>query len=250
MQYLIWSGLFCLLRFFVNFPSAKQYFSQFQDMEDPEEMERSSQLRQHAKRVMNAINTVVENLHDPEKVSSVLALVGKAHAIKHKVEPVYFKVTSGNEPTISFIHILSFCFSVFPRIINSLLNYNVIVVQRDKLLSSFGLLIGVCMKQIRLLASAAPWIMKVPHFQLKGFSHYQSTIRGLFCLFEFTEAKPLYCSFALVFQMQLFGAKIHQNIVKLYCMYCFISNPEITLYLGDIFYLQLLLLHILCFANT
>lgn len=83
---------FFLPRFFVNFPSAKQYFSQFQDMEDPEEMERSSQLRHHARRVMNAINTVVENLNDPEKVSSVLALVGKAHAIKHKVEPMYFKV--------------------------------------------------------------------------------------------------------------------------------------------------------------
>ena len=79
-------------RFFVNFPSAKQYFSQFQDMEDPEEMERSSQLRHHARRVMNAINTVVENLHDPEKVSAVLGLVGKAHALKHKVEPMYFKV--------------------------------------------------------------------------------------------------------------------------------------------------------------
>lgn len=64
-------------------------------MDDPEEMERSSQLRHHARRVMNAINSVVENLHDPEKVSSVLALVGKAHAIKHKVEPMYFKVTSG-----------------------------------------------------------------------------------------------------------------------------------------------------------
>lgn len=62
-------------------------------MDDPEEMERSSQLRHHARRVMNAINSVVENLHDPEKVSSVLALVGKAHAIKHKVEPMYFKVT-------------------------------------------------------------------------------------------------------------------------------------------------------------
>lgn len=88
-------GVSVLIRFFVNFPSAKQYFSQFQDLEDPEEMERSSQLRQHACRVMNAINSVVENLHDPEKVSSVLALVGKAHAIKHKVEPVYFKILSG-----------------------------------------------------------------------------------------------------------------------------------------------------------
>nr|XP_031541643.1 cytoglobin isoform X2 [Vicugna pacos] len=64
-------------------------------MEEPLEMERSPQLRKHACRVMGALNTVVENLHDPEKVSSVLALVGKAHALKHKVEPVYFKILSG-----------------------------------------------------------------------------------------------------------------------------------------------------------
>ncbi|XP_051037097.1 cytoglobin [Phodopus roborovskii] len=88
-------GVAILVRFFVNFPSAKQYFSQFRHMEDPLEMERSPQLRKHACRVMGALNTVVENLHDPDKVSSVLALVGKAHALKHKVEPVYFKILSG-----------------------------------------------------------------------------------------------------------------------------------------------------------
>ncbi|XP_035303874.1 cytoglobin isoform X2 [Cricetulus griseus] len=88
-------GVAILVRFFVNFPSAKQYFSQFKHMEDPLEMERSPQLRKHACRVMGALNTVVENLHDPDKVSSVLALVGKAHALKHKVEPVYFKILSG-----------------------------------------------------------------------------------------------------------------------------------------------------------
>uniref|UniRef100_A0A2K6DLV7 superoxide dismutase n=1 Tax=Macaca nemestrina TaxID=9545 RepID=A0A2K6DLV7_MACNE len=86
-------GVAILVRFFVNFPSAKQYFSQFKHMEEPLEMERSPQLRKHACRVMGALNTVVENLHDPDKVSSVLALVGKAHALKHKVEPVYFKPT-------------------------------------------------------------------------------------------------------------------------------------------------------------
>lgn len=112
-------------RFFVNFPSAKQYFSQFQDMEDPEEMEQSSQLRQHACRVMNAINTVVENLNDPEKVSSVLALVGKAHAIKHKVEPIYFKVNIGKKPT----H-----FSLLIYILYSILNdwYVVILILHQK----------------------------------------------------------------------------------------------------------------------
>ncbi|KAL4648036.1 cytoglobin [Arapaima gigas] len=88
-------GVSVLIRFFVNFPSAKQYFSQFRDMEDAEEMERSLQLRKHAQRVMNAINSVVENLQDPDKVSSILSLVGKAHAVKHKVEPMYFKILSG-----------------------------------------------------------------------------------------------------------------------------------------------------------
>ncbi|XP_030638038.1 cytoglobin-2 isoform X2 [Chanos chanos] len=88
-------GVAILVRFFVNFPSAKQYFSQFQHMDDPEEMERSTQLRKHARRVMNAINSVVENLHDPDKVSSVLGIVGKAHALKYKVEPMYFKIISG-----------------------------------------------------------------------------------------------------------------------------------------------------------
>lgn len=106
-----------LFRFFVNFPSAKQYFSQFQHLEDPEEMERSSQLRQHACRVMNAINSVVENLHDPEKVSSVLALVGKAHAIKHKVEPVYFKVTLENEPCFLGFFFSDFVLNTFKHVV-------------------------------------------------------------------------------------------------------------------------------------
>ncbi|XP_069050710.1 cytoglobin-2 [Lepisosteus oculatus] len=88
-------GVSILIRFFVNFPSAKQYFSQFRHMEDPEEMEQSPQLRKHARRVMNAINTVVENVSDPGKVSSILGLVGRAHALKHKVEPMYFKILSG-----------------------------------------------------------------------------------------------------------------------------------------------------------
>ncbi|XP_056405829.1 cytoglobin [Hyla sarda] len=88
-------GISILIRFFVNFPSAKQYFSQFKDMEDPLEMERSAQLRKHGRRVMGAINSVVENLADPEKVATVLSIVGKSHALKHKVDPVFFKILTG-----------------------------------------------------------------------------------------------------------------------------------------------------------
>ncbi|XP_072225394.1 cytoglobin-1 [Leuresthes tenuis] len=88
-------GVAILVRLFVKFPSSKQYFSQFKHMEDPEELEQSSQLKKHARRVMSAINTLVESLDNSDKVASVLKVVGKAHALRHKVDPVYFKIISG-----------------------------------------------------------------------------------------------------------------------------------------------------------
>lgn len=89
------AGVAILVRLFVNFPSSKQFFSQFKHIEEPEELERSAQLRKHAHRVMTAINTLVESLDNSEKVASVLKVVGKAHALRHKVEPRYFKILSG-----------------------------------------------------------------------------------------------------------------------------------------------------------
>lgn len=62
-------------------------------MDSPEEMQASVQLRKHALRVMGALNTLVENVHDGEKTASVLKLVAKSHAVKHRVEPTYFKVS-------------------------------------------------------------------------------------------------------------------------------------------------------------
>lgn len=88
-------GVAILIRLFVNFPLSKQYFRQFKDIEKVEELERSTQLRNHARRVMNSINTLVENLHNSEKVASVLKVLGKGHALRHKVDPVYFKILSG-----------------------------------------------------------------------------------------------------------------------------------------------------------
>ncbi|XP_029015083.1 cytoglobin-1-like [Betta splendens] len=104
-------GVAILIRLFVNFPSAKQYFSQFRHMEEPEELERSAQLRKHAHRVMSALNTLVESLEDADKVASVLQVVGKAHALRHKVEPVYFKILSGV--------ILEVLAEVFPQVVTA-----------------------------------------------------------------------------------------------------------------------------------
>ncbi|CAN9505181.1 unnamed protein product [Ophioblennius macclurei] len=89
------AGVAILVRFFVNFPSSKQYFSQFRHMEGQEELEKSAQLRKHARRVMNAINSVVENLENADKTASVLEVVGKSHALRHNVEPSYFKILTG-----------------------------------------------------------------------------------------------------------------------------------------------------------
>ncbi|XP_019723947.1 cytoglobin-1-like [Hippocampus comes] len=88
-------GVAILIRLFVSYPSSKQYFSKFKNMTELEELEKSAQLRNHARRVMNSINTLVENLENPDKLASVLKLLGKAHALRHKVEPVYFKFLSG-----------------------------------------------------------------------------------------------------------------------------------------------------------
>ncbi|CAL8302849.1 unnamed protein product [Merluccius merluccius] len=85
-------GVAILLRLFSNSPSSKRLFSQFRDVEDPLELERSSQLRQHALMVMKAINTVVENIHNDDKMASVLKSVSKVHAIRHNVDPGYFKI--------------------------------------------------------------------------------------------------------------------------------------------------------------
>ncbi|XP_067088699.1 cytoglobin-1-like [Osmerus mordax] len=85
------AGVAILVRLFQNYPDSKQYFPQFQHMQEAGELQTSALLRRHARRVMSAINTLVENIHNGDKMASVLLLVGRSHALKHKVEPVYFK---------------------------------------------------------------------------------------------------------------------------------------------------------------
>lgn len=85
-------------------------------MEDPLEMERSVQLRKHGRRVMGAINSVVENLADAEKVATVLAIVGKSHAVKHKVDPVFFKVSGYPDllPSKMYLYLIFYLFCIVP----------------------------------------------------------------------------------------------------------------------------------------
>ncbi|XP_063080241.1 cytoglobin-1-like [Engraulis encrasicolus] len=89
------AGVAVLIRLFTKFPTSKQYFKDFKDMEDPDEMAGSAQFKKHAVRVINAINTLVENIHNGSKVASILTMVAKGHAVRHKVDPVYFKFLGG-----------------------------------------------------------------------------------------------------------------------------------------------------------
>ncbi|XP_027014635.2 cytoglobin-1 [Tachysurus fulvidraco] len=89
------AGVAVLIRLFTSFPVAKEYFSEFRHMEDVQEMQASKQLQKHAVRVMTALNTLVENVQDGEKMASVVEQVAKSHAQKHKVEPRYFKILAG-----------------------------------------------------------------------------------------------------------------------------------------------------------
>ncbi|KAK2916912.1 hypothetical protein QQF64_025612 [Cirrhinus molitorella] len=88
------AGVAVLIRFFSNFPLAKQYFDKFRDMH-PEEMKHSVHVKKHAVRVMTGINTMVENLRDGDKLDTIFQQMGKSHALKHKVDPVYFKILAG-----------------------------------------------------------------------------------------------------------------------------------------------------------
>uniref|UniRef100_A0A8C2AMD6 superoxide dismutase n=1 Tax=Cyprinus carpio TaxID=7962 RepID=A0A8C2AMD6_CYPCA len=63
-------------------------------------MKQSVQLKKHALRVMTALNTLVENLRDGDKLNTIFQQMGKSHALKHKVDPLYFKVSMRNNFTI------------------------------------------------------------------------------------------------------------------------------------------------------
>ncbi|KAI7804069.1 cytoglobin 1, partial [Triplophysa rosa] len=88
------AGVAVLVRFFTNTPSAKRYFDQFRDIQDPEEMRKNVQLRKHAVRIMTALNMLVVNLRDGDKVNNIFSQMGKTHALKHKVDPSYFKIVT------------------------------------------------------------------------------------------------------------------------------------------------------------
>ncbi|XP_068193204.1 cytoglobin-1-like [Antennarius striatus] len=89
------NGAAILMRFFTDFPSSMKFFKDFKHIERIEELQNNDKLKKHGERVMNLINDVIVNLYNSEKVALVLNGLGKSHALRHHVEPIYFKILSG-----------------------------------------------------------------------------------------------------------------------------------------------------------
>ncbi|KAM8824615.1 cytoglobin-1-like [Synchiropus picturatus] len=84
-------GVAILIRFFRSCPPSKKFF-RFQHMDDLAKLEASSEFATHAGGVMKAIDALVQNMDNPEKTVSKLKQLSKSHALKHKVDPVYFRI--------------------------------------------------------------------------------------------------------------------------------------------------------------
>ncbi|XP_018094547.1 cytoglobin isoform X1 [Xenopus laevis] len=82
------------LRFhlFTTYPQTKVYFKNFKNMDTLEEMQVHPGIQMHGKRVMGALNHVIENLNNWDVVSSALTDLAKRHQDVHEVEVNNFQL--------------------------------------------------------------------------------------------------------------------------------------------------------------
>ncbi|XP_043942948.1 cytoglobin-1-like [Protopterus annectens] len=86
------NGATVLARMFTDYPETKSYFSHFKGMGSAAEMEGSSQVRNHGKKVFNALNDMVQHLDSMDALNGIANPLGKKHATQLKVDPKYFRV--------------------------------------------------------------------------------------------------------------------------------------------------------------
>ncbi|MGH0118796.1 UNVERIFIED_CONTAM: hypothetical protein FKN15_062258 [Acipenser sinensis] len=56
------NGKVVVIRLFVDHPETKKYFKNFKNIATEEELEKNARVKLHGKKVMNALNEVVENM--------------------------------------------------------------------------------------------------------------------------------------------------------------------------------------------
>ncbi|KAM4697451.1 cytoglobin-like [Rhinophrynus dorsalis] len=86
------SGRIIVIRLFMDYPQTKTYFKNLTNISTLEEMQVNAGIRAHGKRVMGALNQVIENLNDWNFVSNALSRLAKRHQDVHKVEVANFEL--------------------------------------------------------------------------------------------------------------------------------------------------------------
>ncbi|XP_041085953.1 hemoglobin subunit alpha-1-like [Polyodon spathula] len=86
------NGKAIIIRLFVDHPETKKYFDHFKNVKTREELEVMPRVKVHGKRVMNALNQIVENMDDWGAVVGILTPMVERHKDVHKVGVHNFKL--------------------------------------------------------------------------------------------------------------------------------------------------------------
>ncbi|KAM4631598.1 cytoglobin-2-like [Discoglossus pictus] len=86
------AGRTVVIRLFVDYPQTKRYFKRLTNISTLEEMQVNPGIRTHGKRVMVALNNVMENLDNWDAVADALQRLARRHEDVHQVEAYNFEL--------------------------------------------------------------------------------------------------------------------------------------------------------------
>nr|P21199.2 RecName: Full=Globin-3; AltName: Full=Hemoglobin III [Mordacia mordax] len=84
-----------LVKFFTGTPAAQAFFPKFKGLTTADDLKKSSDVRWHAERIINAVNDAVKSMDDTEKMSMKLKELSNKHVKNFNVDRKYFKVLAG-----------------------------------------------------------------------------------------------------------------------------------------------------------
>ncbi|XP_018542278.2 neuroglobin-like [Lates calcarifer] len=82
-------GVIMFLRLFETHPECKDVFLMFRDLDDPEALKASRDLRAHGLRIMSVIEKIVARIDQDERVDQLILDLGRKH-YHYKALPKYF----------------------------------------------------------------------------------------------------------------------------------------------------------------